>query len=77
MQPDDGEAHRRALDALVADSTSLYRPQTGAMSIVAKVCAAKGAYDPGGEKAWPTESLATLSRLAADRELHRRHHVAQ
>jgi hypothetical protein len=72
MQPEDGEAHRQALAAVVADSTSLYDSRNGTMTSVEKVCAKKGAYEPGGLKASPMESLAAIGRLAADRELHRR-----
>ena len=72
LEPENVDAHRRALAAVVADSTALYRPQTGQMTVIEKVCAKKGAFDPGGERAWPTESLGSIGRLAADRELYRR-----
>jgi hypothetical protein len=65
------DRHRRALAAVVSDGTDLHTGDRALMRTVQATCARKGAFDPGGERANPTESLAAIAHLAADRELHR------
>jgi hypothetical protein len=71
MVPGDIDTHIEAVRAIVFDSTSLHGATDGLMGRIRESCERKGAFDPGGERASPTECLATIARLAADRELHR------
>ena len=72
MVPGDIDTHRTALAAIVLDSTSLHMGPQAPIAILRDTCERKGAFDPGGEGAIPAEGLATIARLAADRELHRK-----
>lgn len=72
MVPGDAKTHERAIKAIVLESTHLHTGPAALMTAVRDTCERKGAFDPGGERAAPTESLTTIAQLAADRELHRR-----
>jgi hypothetical protein len=68
MVPGDIGTHCRALSAIVADSTRLHTGPQAPIAVLREICERKGAFDPGGEGAIPAEELATITRLAADRE---------